>query len=99
MRLPPTGPESFASPSGQSGLREFSKSAGVINAPAARITSFARTSNHCPRNEHLIRIACRLYVNEPFGADLKNTVYALDSTTIGLCVALFPWARKLTGHY
>src|SRR3984893_4113231 len=42
--------------------------------------------------QHLIRIARRLYLNEPFGVDLKNTVYALDSTTIDLCLALFPWA-------
>jgi hypothetical protein len=42
--------------------------------------------------QHLIRIARRLYVDEPFGVDLKETVYALDSTTIDLCLALFPWA-------
>jgi Transposase DDE domain/Domain of unknown function (DUF4372) len=42
--------------------------------------------------QHLIRIARRLYVDEPFGVDLKNTVYALDSTTIDLCLAVFPWA-------
>lgn len=41
---------------------------------------------------HLIRVARRLYVDEPLGVDLKNTVYALDSTTIDLCLALFPWA-------
>ena len=42
--------------------------------------------------QHLIRIARRLYVDEPFGVDLKDTVYALDSTTIDLCLAMFPWA-------
>jgi hypothetical protein len=42
--------------------------------------------------QHLIRIARKLYVDEPFGVELKNTVYALDSTTIDLCLALFPWA-------
>ena len=42
--------------------------------------------------QHLIRIARRLYLDEPFGVDLKNTVYALDSTTIELCLTLFPWA-------
>ena len=42
--------------------------------------------------QHLISIARRLYVNEPFGVELKETVYALDSTTIDLCLALFPWA-------
>jgi len=42
--------------------------------------------------QHLIRIARWLYVDEPFGVDLKETVYALDSTTIDLCLTLFPWA-------
>jgi hypothetical protein len=42
--------------------------------------------------QHLIRIARRLYVDEPFGVDLRETVYALDSTTIDLCLTLFPWA-------
>ena len=41
----------------------------------------------------LIHRARELYVNEPFGIELDNTVYALDSTTIDLCLALFPWAR------
>ena len=41
----------------------------------------------------LIYRARELYINEPFGIDLDNTVYALDSTTIDLCLALFPWAR------
>ena len=41
----------------------------------------------------LIRIARPLYANEPLGFDLDNTVYALDSTTIDLCLSLFPWAR------
>jgi hypothetical protein len=42
--------------------------------------------------QHLIRIARRLYLDEPFAVDLKETVYALDSTTIDLCLTLFPWA-------
>ena len=40
----------------------------------------------------LIRRARMLYVNEPLGVDLKGTAYALDSTTIDLCLSLFPWA-------
>ena len=31
------------------------------------------------------------YAEEPFGVDLEQTVYALDSTTIDLCLSLFPW--------
>lgn len=40
----------------------------------------------------LIHKARVLYENEDFGVDLKETVYALDSTTIDLCLSLFPWA-------
>lgn len=40
----------------------------------------------------LIRRARKLYCNESFGVDLSNTVYALDATTIDLCLSLFPWA-------
>ncbi len=41
----------------------------------------------------LIAQARELYVNDPGGIELEQTVYALDSTTIDLCLALFPWAR------
>jgi len=41
----------------------------------------------------LIRRARQLYINDDFGIDLDNTVYALDSSTIDLCLTLFPWAR------
>lgn len=40
----------------------------------------------------LIHKARVLYENEDFGVDLKETAYALDSTTIDLCLSLFPWA-------
>jgi hypothetical protein len=40
----------------------------------------------------LIITARRLYSNEPFGIDLEQTVYALDATTIDLCLSMFPWA-------
>jgi len=41
----------------------------------------------------LIGIARRLYRDEDFGLQLNETVYALDATTIDLCLALFPWAK------
>ena len=41
----------------------------------------------------LIHIARPLYAHESLGFDLDNTVYALDSTTIDLCLSVFPWAR------
>ncbi len=47
---------------------------------------------HCEFAQALIRIARRLYATEPLGVELDNTVYALDSTTIDLCLSLFPWA-------
>jgi hypothetical protein len=40
----------------------------------------------------LIHQARQLYRNDAFGIELKNTIYALDSTTIDLCLSLFPWA-------
>lgn len=42
--------------------------------------------------QHLIGIARPLYADEPFGVELNETVYALDSTTIDLCLSLCPWA-------
>jgi hypothetical protein len=41
----------------------------------------------------LINIARPLYAQDEIGVDLDNMVYALDSTTIDLCLALFPWAK------
>ena len=41
----------------------------------------------------LIDEARRLYVDDDFGLELKQTVYALDSSTIDLCLSVFPWAR------
>jgi hypothetical protein len=41
----------------------------------------------------LINTARSLYANDNFGVQLNQTVYALDSTTIDLCLSLFPWAK------
>ena len=41
----------------------------------------------------LIAIARPLYVHDPIGVDLDQSLYALDSTTIDLCLSLFPWAK------
>ena len=41
----------------------------------------------------LIGIARPLYAHDPMGVDLDQSLYALDSTTIDLCLSLFPWAR------
>jgi len=42
--------------------------------------------------QSLIGIARRLYAGDPFGVDLKETVYALDASTIDLCLSVFSWA-------
>jgi hypothetical protein len=47
----------------------------------------------------LIARARELYRNEDLGIDLRNTVYALDSTTIDLCFSLFPWAIYKTNQH
>jgi uncharacterized protein DUF4372/DDE family transposase len=41
----------------------------------------------------LIAIARPLYAQDPIGVELNQTLYALDSTTIDLCLSLFPWAK------
>jgi len=46
--------------------------------------------------QSLIRTARPLYANADLGLDLDNTIYALDSTTIDLCLSVFPWAHFRT---
>jgi len=41
----------------------------------------------------LISRARHIYKDDPFGVEINETVYALDSTTIDLCLSLFPWAK------
>jgi len=48
---------------------------------------------HAELAQRLIVRARKLYVGEDLGLDLANTVYALDATTIDLCLAVFPWAH------
>jgi transposase len=43
--------------------------------------------------QHPIGIARPLHVEDPIGVDLDQSLYALDSTTIDLCLSLFPWAK------
>ena len=43
--------------------------------------------------QSLIQIARKLYVDDDIGIELDNTVYALDATTIDLCLSVFPWAH------
>src|SRR5258708_23162666 len=46
-----------------------------------------------PVRQRLIAIARPLYSHDPIGVDLDQNLYALDSTTIDLCLSLFPWAK------
>ena len=63
------------------------------------LAQHARGRERGARLAHLRRLraapdrdARQLYLDEPFGAELKDTVYALDATTIDLCLSVFPWA-------
>ncbi|MBK7424921.1 MAG: IS4 family transposase [Propionivibrio sp.] len=47
---------------------------------------------HAEFAQHLIAQARSLYAGDSFGIELESTAYALDSTTIDLCLSLFPWA-------
>jgi transposase len=46
--------------------------------------------------QSLIHTARKLYIDDEIGVELKNTVYALDATTIDLCLSVFPWAHFRT---
>ena len=54
---------------------------------------------YCDFAQILIHEARQLYANDDFGLELEETVYALDSSTIDLCLSVFPWAhfRKAKG--
>ena len=51
---------------------------------------------HAEVAQRLIAQARKLYADEDLGLELSNTVYALDSTTIDLCLSVFPWAHFRT---
>jgi len=97
----------FAQLTGRRGLRDIEASLGAqrhklyhmgFSSLVKRGTLAAANQNrdcriyqdfaHC-----LIDIALQLYADEDLGLELKQTVYALDSTTIDLCLSLFPWAE------
>lgn len=48
---------------------------------------------YCDFAQILIQEARRLYANDDFGLELNETVYALDASTIDLCLSIFPWAK------
>jgi hypothetical protein len=64
----------------------------VARNPLANANAVRDWRIYCDFAQSLITIARRLYANEPFGVDLGETVYALDATTIDLCLSVFSWA-------
>jgi len=48
---------------------------------------------YCDFAQTLIKIARKMYADDDFGLELAETVYALDASTIDLCLSLFPWAK------
>lgn len=78
-------------------MRERLYHAGIDHPPRLNTLSCANENRdwriYVEMAQKLIAIARPLYANENIGDELKNlTVYALDSTTIDLCLSLFPWA-------
>ena len=69
------------------GLRQETKRSTLADANEARDWRIHAEFAQC-----LIGQARKLYAGDSFGIELENTVYALDSTTIDLCLSIFPWA-------
>ncbi len=69
-----------------------------FRGPVSRYTSAHANEHRAWRvyadfEQILIATARDLYRDEPFGVELSETVYALESTTIDLCLSLFPWGK------
>jgi hypothetical protein len=69
------------------GLRQEIKRSTLADANEARDWRI-----HAEFAQRLIEQARKLYLGDSFGIELEHTTYALDSTTIDLCLSLFPWA-------
>ena len=70
---------------------------GIRSASVARNTLSKANERrdwriHADFSQSLIRMARPLYADENLGLDLDNTVYALDASTVDLCLSVFPWA-------
>ena len=70
------------------GIRSNISRNTLANANRVRDWRIYAEFAHC-----LINTARALYANDDFGVELDQTVYALDSTTIDLCLSIFPWAK------
>jgi hypothetical protein len=69
------------------GFRQEVKRSTLADANEARDWKI-----HAAFAEHLIAQARKLYIGDSLGFELENRAYALDSTTIDLCLSVFPWA-------
>ena len=103
----------FAQFTGRESLRDIEASLGAVSKKLYHVglqdkVSRNNLSNANKRRDYriyedfakvLIAHARRLYVNEDLGIDLDQSAYALDASTIDLCLSLFPWAlfRKKKG--
>jgi hypothetical protein len=97
----------FAQLTGRSGLRDIETCLRAQQSKLYHIGFRGRVSRstladanelrdwriYCDFAQVLIRMARDLYRDETFAVDLSQTVYAFDSTTIDLCLSLFPWAQ------
>ena len=66
---------------------------GALRSPPYPMPMKLTTGESADFAHILIAIARPMYSDEDLGFDLNATVYALDSTTIDLCLSVFPWAR------
>ncbi len=96
----------FAQLTGRRGLRDVTACLGAVPAKLyhagfdspVHISTLARANErrdwriHADLAQRLIVRARTLYVGEDLGLELDSTVYALDSSTVDLCLAVFPWA-------
>ena len=68
------------------------RSSGVARSTLSKANERRDWNIYADFAQALIRVARPLYADDDLGLDLDNTVYALDASTIDLCLSVFPWA-------
>ena len=74
-------------------LYHMGLNSGVSRNTLANANQIRDWRIHADFAQRLIHTARRLHIDENHGLDIDNTVYALDSSTIDLCLTMFPWAH------
>ena len=74
-------------------LYHMGLNSGVSRNTLANANQIRDWRIHADFAQRLIHTARRLHIDESHGLDIDNTVYALDSSTIDLCLTMFPWAH------